>query len=382
MKIAWITHAPTASGQGGAATYNRAVYRLLTAMPGPCEIVEIPLRTEPSRMPHRLRQLLSLARALFSTYPAKAMFHMPPGILSRLAKRISEATPDFVVISSADLLFCRDAIGDLPFAVIAHNVEQSLYADQIEAVARRFTLARGLLCADLAKLRNMETGGLKAASLVIAISYEDSRWFKRNGVATPVFVLPPTFPGPLPNHPRPTPARPLRLAFVAKLSWWPNRRGCDWLIQEVMAKLPPGIAELHIYGPGSETMGEPASDVYGHGFVDRLEEVWTSNHIAVCPISQGSGVNVKFVESLVNGMPILTTPFGIRGLPKTGEDAAIRLCDGADAWIDFLRSGDAENLAKLTPGQAARSLFLDETYLEPFAAAIVQAAKSARDQPE
>lgn len=32
MKIAWITHAPTASEPGEGATYNRAIYRLLSAV--------------------------------------------------------------------------------------------------------------------------------------------------------------------------------------------------------------------------------------------------------------------------------------------------------------------------------------------------------------
>lgn len=382
MKIAWITHAPTASGHGGGATYNRAVYRLLSSMPGPCEVIEIPLRDTSPRMPHRLRQALSFARAAFSTYPAKAMFYMPPGILPRLAAHLTAAGPDLVVISSTDLLFCRAATDGIPTAVVAHNVEQALYANQVETAARRFPPAGPILRADLRKLQEMETDGLTAADLIVAISTEDAAWFERHGITTPVFILPPTFPGPLPDHSRPPARRPLRLAFVAKLSWWPNRIGCNWLIRGVLAKLPPGVAELNIYGPGSENMNNPAAGITGHGFVDRLEDVWSNNHIAVCPIDQGSGVNVKFVESLVNGMPILTTSFGGRGLPPTDRDPAIRICDGARAWIDFLLSDEAELLAGLTPAEDTRRLFLDETYREPFAKAIAQAGNGRRNQSE
>jgi hypothetical protein len=287
MKIAWITHAPTATGHGGGATYNRAIFRLLSRLPGSNEIVEIPLRGRLSPISHHLRRLISVVRSLLSPYPAKAMFHIPPGALRRLERRIAAIAPDLVIFNSTDILPCRVAVGDRPFAVIAHNVEQLLYADQLEAAIRSFPAARGLLQADLAKLTHMETEGLRTASLIIAISHEDADWFGHNNINTPIFVLPPTFPAPLPDHPRPAPVRPLRLAFVAKFSWWPNRRGCDWLIREVMAKLPAGAAELHIYGPGSESYENPAAGIRGHGFVERLEDVWTGNHIAVCPRPAG-----------------------------------------------------------------------------------------------
>lgn len=380
MKIALITRAPVALEYGGAATYNRAICRLLTQLPGGAEVTEIPIRDKPSSTPHRLRQVLSLARATLSSHSAKALFNLPPGILPRLERRIAAASPDLVVISSADLLFCRAVTGKVPTAVVTHNVEQVLYARQIEAEARRVPLVQQFLRADLKKLRHMETEGLKAASLIIAISTVDAAWFKNHGISTPVFVMPPTIPGPLPIPRRPPAALPLRLALIAKLSWWPNRLGCEWLMQEILAKLPPGTAELNVYGPGSEAINAPSRGVNGHGFVDRLEDVWTNNHISVCPVDQGSGVNVKLVESLVNGIPVLTTSFGVRGLPLIAHDPAVHICDGANAWIEYLRSAEALALAGRTPDDVTRNLFLDETYLGPLAARIRETIPSARRQ--
>ncbi len=363
MRIAWISPEPTAAGVGGAGTYNRAIQRVLAAIPVVSELVEIPLRPRPTRLPHLMRQILSLVRSIFSRYPAKCMFHMPLRGSAGLAARLGHVRPDLVVIGSADMLFCRAAIGDLPYLVVAHNVEQELYRDQVGRALARVPLARGFLMRDLEKVRRVETEGLRHASLVIAISQDDVRTFEGLGIATPFFVLPPTFPGPLPAHARPEPARPLRLALVAKLSWWPNRRGCEWLIREVMAKLPPGVAELHIYGAGSGAFSDPRARAFGHGFVDDLNQVWTDNHIAVCPIELGSGMNVKLVESLVNGMPTLTTSFGVRGLPAADTDPAICVRDGAAGWIEFLLSTEAETFATLRPADETRRPFLDESHV-------------------
>jgi hypothetical protein len=74
-------------------------------------------------------------------------------------------------------------------------------------------------------------------------------------------------------------------------------------------------------------------------------------------------------------MPILSTRFGTRGLPEIGEDPAIRLADTAQDWVDILSSEAADELARLTPGDSVRSLFLDDAYMEPLSAALDRAAR-------
>lgn len=370
MRIAWISSEPAAGEVGGGGAYNRTVLRLLAAATPVGDVIEIPLYPARPERPHRLRQAIALFRSVLSRTPAKSLFHIPAGGIRAVADRLAEIDPDLVVISSANLLPCREAIGTRPFILVAHNIEQKLYADQVANATRRFPPAGWFLRRDLARLRAMENKGIRDAALVIAISSQDAEFLDSLGPANPPFVLPPLFPGPLPSHDRPTPARPLRLALTAKMSWWPNRMGCDWLVREVLSRLPAGVAELHLYGPGSDSMGYPEEIVKAHGFVENLSTVWRDNHIAVCPIHQGSGVNVKFVEAVFNGMPVLATRFGVRGLPPLDGDPAIHLCVTADEWIDFLRSGEAERFAQRTPREETRHLFSDAPYVAPLAEAL------------
>jgi hypothetical protein len=336
------------------------------------EVVEIPLHAASPTRPHRLRQLTALLRAACSPMPAKALFNIPSGGLRKVAATIAEVNPDMVVISSADLLPCREAIGDRPFILVAHNVEQELYGNQVANAARQFPPAGWFLRKDLAKLSSMEDSGARDAAMIIAISLEDASYFEKLGTSNPVMVVPPLFAGPLPDHAKAASGRPLRLALIAKMSWWPNRMGCDWLVQDVLSRLPVGVAELHLYGPGSQSMSYPENIVKAHGYVDDLTAVWRDNHIAVCPIHQGSGVNVKLAESIFNGMPLLTTAYGARGLPPIESDPAVRVADSAESWIEFLRSPEAVELAGRTPAQETRLLFADETYLQRLADAVAK----------
>lgn len=48
--------------------------------------------------------------------------------------------------------------------------------------------------------------------------------------------------------------------------------------------------------------------------------------IALNPIVSGSGVNLKSIEYISFGLPLISTPFGMRGMPKNLEPAAL-ICD-------------------------------------------------------
>ncbi|HEX7075185.1 MAG TPA: glycosyltransferase [Hyphomicrobiaceae bacterium] len=374
MRIAWITAAPISAIVGGGATYSRSVFRVFEGLPQTPRLIEVPLRSRPMRLGHKLEQGMAFARASLSKLPAKAKFQMPCGAVRALRRKIAAIEPDIAVLGSADLLPCRAALDGVPFVLIAHNVEQQLYEDQVRAAMDRFRFgpAAWWLSRDLAKLRRMETEGVRAANLIIAVSRNDADTLQELGARSPVFVLPPTFPGPLPDHPRPAVERPLKLALVAKMTWWPNRKAVDWLAREVMTRLPSGTAELHLYGPGSERIADRKSGVFGHGFVPDLREVWRAGHIAVCPVHQGGGVNVKVAEAIFNGSPILATPHGLRGLPAMISDPAVAVRGSSAEWIDFLQSNDAEDLASRTPKAETRMLFADSAYVAPLGDALAR----------
>lgn len=55
-------------------------------------------------------------------------------------------------------------------------------------------------------------------------------------------------------------------------------------------------------------------NVHLEGFVDSLNGYYRRCDIALNPIQTGSGSNVKMPEYFANGLPVITTPFGARGV--------------------------------------------------------------------
>ena len=50
------------------------------------------------------------------------------------------------------------------------------------------------------------------------------------------------------------------------------------------------------------------------GPVDDILPCFRAADVAINPMQEGSGVNLKVLEYLATGLPTVTTPFGIRGL--------------------------------------------------------------------
>jgi hypothetical protein len=76
----------------------------------------------------------------------------------------------------------------------------------------------------------------------------------------------------------------------------------------------------------------------------------------ICPMRSGSGINIKFIEAIYNGCPVLATPLTGRGLGEI-KDPAVVFLDGAEAWIEFLRGPGALALAQRSPAPALSDRF-------------------------
>jgi hypothetical protein len=106
--------------------------------------------------------------------------------------------------------------------------------------------------------------------------------------------------------------------------------------------------------------------VRAHGFVDDPRDAFSACDIMIAPIIDGAGIKVKVAEALYNGVPVVATPFAVKGLP-TGSSTAVRVCDTAPEWIAFLSSGEAICHAGRTV-----DAYLQEAFSLPTAAGLLR----------
>jgi glycosyltransferase involved in cell wall biosynthesis len=104
------------------------------------------------------------------------------------------------------------------------------------------------------------------------------------------------------------------------------------------------------------------------GVIEDLPAHIAAADVAVAPMLSGSGTNLKILEYLATGLPVVTTPIGAEGLPLTdGETALVTEPeDVAAETCRLLRDGDLRERLGANGRELAVSEFSWSTTLEPY----------------
>ncbi len=120
--------------------------------------------------------------------------------------------------------------------------------------------------------------------------------------------------------------------FVGGFGHLPNVDGILWFIKESWPLIKSKIPGIKFIIAGSNPPQEikdlaSDSDIIIKGYVgdDELEKLYTTCKMAVIPLRYGAGVKGKTVEAMRFGIPLVTTSFGVEGLP--GDYSFLKVAD-------------------------------------------------------
>ena len=91
-------------------------------------------------------------------------------------------------------------------------------------------------------------------------------------------------------------------------------------------------------GPGLELMGE----------LDDLAAAYRSATLVVAPMQFGTGLNIKVIEALGHGMPLVATPNAVKGIDTSARSFVVAEGDAAFADAVCTLALDAPELARLS----------------------------------
>lgn len=245
--------------------------------------------------------------------------------------------PDLLQIEYTHMAGYRDAAPHMPALLVEHDITFSLYrqlaASQPTAAAQ----------AELERWHSFESHWLRRFDGVWTVSEEDrltaiaegcspGRTFAiPNGVDTSRFI-----PGEDPASPE--------IFFVGSFRHIPNVMAFDILCREIMPRVWERFSEARlcvVAGPDHQTFWHrfaPAGSAHIadrriaiHGFVEDLRPLYANTSVVVAPLEVSAGTNIKVLEAMACGKPVVSTTVGCSGLGlQHGEDALI-----ADGWPSF-----------------------------------------------
>ncbi|MFZ4552871.1 MAG: glycosyltransferase [Aquabacterium sp.] len=97
-------------------------------------------------------------------------------------------------------------------------------------------------------------------------------------------------------------------------AWGPNMDAAQYIATTLAPQLPQ--YQFCIAGKcGEHLSGTLPPNVAVLGYVADLDAELLKHRVALNPITSGSGINIKLLDYLATGTPVISTPFGARGLP-------------------------------------------------------------------
>lgn len=227
---------------------------------------------------------------------------------------------------------------NIPMVYRAHNVEGDLWSTAASKTSN--PLVAKLLLWQGQKMNELESTLIKRAKKIWCIAPEDLNRFKElNPKEEKKMVLIPVgldFKK-IEESKDLSEASPLKLLFLGKMDWAPNKDGLKWFLEEIWPAVDHQHCELHIVGSGDSSWGVElfkSPGVKFFGFVKDLDAVYRDCDYSIIPIRYGSGTRIKVIESISKGVPIISTEMGVQG---SGLSDYFR-AETKEDWVKILNS--------------------------------------------
>jgi glycosyltransferase involved in cell wall biosynthesis len=295
----------------------------------------------------------ALARGLLGSDP----FVVEKYASADMRARIAELLPQFDAVH-VDMLPLASLVGATRVAMVlnAHNVEHELLQRRIDIETR--PLLRIFLRTQVDRLRRFETAVCHRASRILACSQTDAQQLAALAPQTPITVVPNGVDTQAISASE-NPPRANRMIFVGQMSWFPNRDGVVWFLEDILPRIVKARpdAQFALVGKNAGLQVPPslATNVQLLGFVDDLVPVMQEAAVYVVPLRAGSGTRLKVLEAMAFGKAIVTTHIGSEGIALDDGENAVYADSAEDFAAAVVRAMDDPTLvARL--GLRARAL--------------------------
>ena len=120
-----------------------------------------------------------------------------------------------------------------------------------------------------------------------------------------------------------------KLLFVGGFAHKPNLDAILWFINEVVPILKAMNFDFRLTIAGSKApamlsdLCDDSIKLVGQVSDEELQELYENSDAAIVPLRVGAGVKGKVIEAFAAGVPVISTPIGVQGIPQPEEMAFV-----------------------------------------------------------
>lgn len=159
--------------------------------------------------------------------------------------------------------------------------------------------------------------------------------------------------------PRPGTARGRRIVFTGNLSYFPNVDAACHFAEEIfplVRRRDPAVT-FEIAGVNPSRTIQALGRLEGVrvvGFVDDMAAFLNSSAVAVCPLRSGSGQQIKVLEAMACGVPVVASTYATEGLRAAAGEEYLLANDPESFAEQVLKLLDDDELARRLGGAGRR----------------------------
>jgi glycosyltransferase involved in cell wall biosynthesis len=226
--------------------------------------------------------------------------------------------PRAVIIDHAHTYFATAAarLPLPPLVFLAHNAESEVYAElAATATTRR---GRWVNARESRRIGAVEAALARSAQQIWVLTEADAGYFRTLGPGADVRTLEVTSMMSAGGGAQPA----YDVALIGNWAWRPNALGLEWFADEVVPWLPSGMS-VEVAGVGAEWLEGRHPNVAVRGPVPDAQEFMSRARAVAVPSVAGGGVQVKTLDAVACGVPVVATPVATRGLRDLPASVAV-----------------------------------------------------------
>lgn len=291
---------------------------------------------------------------LFQRLPFHVSRFVQKPVLQRLNSLLTENIFDIVQCEGIFMMPYKLLIWKLSDAKIvlrAHNVEHRIWERTTKEEPK--PILKAFLKTQSAKLKRYEIHCAKKADAILPITPIDAAFFSEyNDTIHPV-------PCGIQSAKANEKLNCQQFFHLGAMDWLPNQKGIDWLLTEVWPEVMKKNNKLSLHLAGramsKELKNIKQEGVHIHGEVVDAKAFRQQHGVMLVPLHSGSGMRIKIIEGLAEGIPIISTSVGAEGI-EAEDGKNIRLADDKDAFVDAILKMAEDDHACQSIGKNAATL--------------------------
>lgn len=201
---------------------------------------------------------------------------------------------------------------------IAHNVEHDMYRQFAEADTN--VLGRWIYRREAELVERVEIALANAVKEVWTLTTDDASFFSRIKTNGRVKVL--SLPSAIGTATLGNIAKRYDIALIGSWAWRANAEALRWFLDTVYPHLPAKLS-ISVAGAGASWLAGRYPNIDYCGFVLDAEEFLMQARVVAIPTLSGGGIQIKTLDAIASGSPIVATTLALRGIDDPPRTVAI-----------------------------------------------------------